>query len=62
MDCTGLKMNGNDNLNTKLPMFDDNNWNRLITQMRVLFDAQDILDLINDDYIPVSLSENAMDA
>ena len=29
--------------------------------MRVLFGAQDILDLVNDDYVSVSLSTNAMD-
>ena len=30
-------------------------------KMCVLFGAQDVLDLVNDDYIPVALPENATD-
>lgn len=37
-------------MNMKLPVFDGNNWNQWIIQMRVLFDAQYDLDLVNDDY------------
>lgn len=34
----------------KLLVFDRKNWNWWMIQMRVLFGAQDILDLVNDDY------------
>jgi hypothetical protein len=47
-------MNGNGNMNTKLPVFDGKNWNRWMIQMRVLFGAQDVLDLVTDGYVPVA--------
>ena len=47
-------MNGNGNMNTKLPVFDGKNWNRWMIQMRVLFGAQDVLELVIDVYIPVA--------
>lgn len=55
-------MNGNGNLSTKIPVFDGKNWNHWMTQMRVLFGAQDVHDLVNNDYIPVALPTNATDA
>src|SRR3954465_3076079 len=42
------------NLNTKLPVLDGKNWNRWMIQMRVLFGAQDVLDLVTGGYIPVA--------
>ena len=55
-ECTvqGRKMNGNGNMNTKLPVFDGKNWNRWMIQMRVLFGAQDVLDLVTDGYVQVA--------
>ena len=50
-------MNENGNLSTKLPVFDGKNWNRWMIQMRVLFEAQNVLDLVNDGY--AALPENA---
>ena len=47
-------MNGNDNMSTKLPVFDGKNWNRWMIQMRVLFGAQDVLELVTDGYIQVT--------
>ena len=44
---------GNGSLNAKLPVFDENNWNRWMIHMRVLFGAQDVLDLVNDGYITI---------
>ena len=44
-------MNGGSSLNTKLPVFDGKNWNRWKIQMRVLFDAQDVLDLVSEGYV-----------
>lgn len=55
-------MNGNDNLSTKLPVFDGKIWNRWMIQMRVLFCAQNVIDIVNDDYISVALLENATNA
>ena len=46
-------MSGN-NLNTKLPVLDGKNWNRWMIQMRVLFGAQDVLELVTDGYVPVA--------
>lgn len=47
-------MNGeNSSLNTKLPVFDGKNKNWWMIQMRVLFYAQDVLDIVNDDYTAV---------
>ncbi|XP_050888532.1 uncharacterized protein LOC127093633 [Lathyrus oleraceus] len=46
---------GNCSLITKLPVFDGKNWNRLMIQMRVLFGAQDVLDLVNDGYTTVTI-------
>lgn len=54
-------MNGNGNLSTKLQVFDGKNWNQWMIQMRVLFGAQDVLDLINDNYVLVALLKNAID-
>lgn len=62
MIFTKLKMKGNVNLSTELPVFDDKNWNRWMIQMCVLFVAQDVLDLVNDSYILVALTENVTDA
>lgn len=45
---------GNGSLNTNLPVIDGKNWNRWMIQIHVLFDTQDILDLINDGYATVS--------
>ena len=45
---------GNGNFNTKLPVFDRKNWNWWSIQMRVLFDAQDVLDFVNDSYMTVA--------
>lgn len=52
-------MKGNSNLSTKLPVFNGKKWNRWMIQMRVLFGAQDVLDLINKGYIHIALPENA---
>ena len=54
-------MNENGSLSIKLPMLDGENWNRWMIQMCVLFGAQDVLDLINDGYVQVTLLENATD-
>jgi hypothetical protein len=48
-------MNGS-NLNTKLPVLDGKNWNRWMIQMRVLFGAQDVLDLVTEGYVPVAVN------
>lgn len=57
--CTRSKINcGNDSLNTKPPVFDGKNWNRWMLQMHVLFGAQDVLDLANDDYVAVAADAN----
>jgi hypothetical protein len=42
-------------------VFDGKNWNHLMIQIRVLFDTQDVLDLVNDCYIQVELPENETD-
>ena len=47
-------MNGNSNLSTKLPVFDGKNWNWSI-QMRVLFGAQDVLNLVNEGYMDANM-------
>ncbi|XP_058765205.1 uncharacterized protein LOC131638656 [Vicia villosa] len=47
-------MNGS-NLNTKLLVLDGKNWNRWMIQMRVLFRAQDVLDLVTEGYVPVAV-------
>lgn len=47
---------------TKLLLFDGKIWNRWSIQMRVLFNAQDVLDFVNDSYVQVSFPENATDA
>lgn len=44
---------GSSGFNTKLPLFDGKNWNRWSIQMRVLFGAQDVVELVNDGYTPV---------
>lgn len=44
----------NSSLNTKLPIFDINNWNRWMIQMRVLFGTQDVLNLANDNYTNIA--------
>lgn len=54
-------MNGNGNLSIKLPMFDGKNWSQWMIQMRVLFGIQDVLDLVNNNYVSVALSANATD-
>ena len=41
-------------MNTKLQVFDGKNWNRWKIQMRALFGAQDILDLVSEGYVPVA--------
>lgn len=41
---------GNDSLNTKLPVLNGKSWNRWMTQMWVLFDAENVLDLLNNGY------------
>ena len=41
-------------MNTKLPAFDGKNWNRSKIQMRVLFGAQDVLDLVSEGYVPAA--------
>ena len=41
-------------MSTKHPVFDGQNWNRWMIQMRVLFGAQDVLELVIDGYIPVA--------
>lgn len=53
MICTRSKINGvgNGSLNTKLQVFDGNNWNQWMIQVCVLFGAQDVLDLFNDGYM-----------
>ena len=44
-------MNGNNgDVHSKLPVFDGKNWNHWKIQMRVLFGAQDVLDLVTDGY------------
>ena len=43
-------MNGNNDIHSKLPVFDGKNWNRWKIQMRVLFGSQDVLDLVTDGY------------
>ena len=48
-------MNGGSSLNTKLPVFDGKSWNRWMIQMRVLFGAQDVLDLDTNGYVPVAV-------
>ena len=48
-------MNGNGNLSIKLLVFDGKNWNRWSFQMRMLFDAKDVLDLLDNGYVQVSL-------
>lgn len=54
-------MNGNNGgFNTHLPMFDGKNWNRWSIQMRVLFGAQDVVELVNDGV--TALAENATEA
>lgn len=53
-------INGNGGSNTHLPVIDGKNWNQWSTQMRVLFGAQDVLELTNDEYVPVG--ENATEA
>ena len=56
-----MKMNDeNGSLDTKLPVFDGKNWNQWSIQMRVLFGAQDVLNLVNDGYTPIA--ENATKA
>ena len=50
-----LKMNRNNNMSTKLPVFDGKNWNRWMIQMRVLFGAQDVFALVTDGYILVAV-------
>ena len=62
VNCTRLKIKINSDISTKLPVFDGKKWNQWMIQMRVLFDAQDVLDLINDDCIWVALPTNATDA
>ena len=47
-------MSGDGSLNTKLPVFNGKNWNRWMIQMRVLFGAQDVLDLVTDGYVPAA--------
>ena len=47
-------MSGGSSLNTKLPVFDGKSWNRWMIQMRVLFGAQDVLDLVTNGYVPVT--------
>ncbi|XP_050876368.1 uncharacterized protein LOC127080082 [Lathyrus oleraceus] len=47
----------NDSLNTKVIVFDGNNWNQWMIQMHVLFGTQNVLDLVNDSY--VALGTNA---
>ncbi|KAK2364715.1 hypothetical protein QL285_089556 [Trifolium repens] len=47
-------MAGDGNLNTKLPVLNGKNWNRWMIQMRVLFGAQDVLELVTDGYVPVA--------
>ncbi|KAK2361761.1 hypothetical protein QL285_086881 [Trifolium repens] len=47
-------MNGNSGMSTKLPVFDDKNWNRWMKQMIVLFGAQDVLELVTEGYVPVA--------
>lgn len=51
---------GSGGLDTKLPVFDGTNWNRWSIQMKVLFGAQDVVELVNDGYAPVG--ENATEA
>lgn len=49
-----MNMNGgNNSFNIKVSVFDGKNWNRWIIQMRVLFDTQDVLDLVNEGYTVV---------
>ena len=43
-------MNGNGDIHSKLPVFDGKNWNRWKIQMHVLFDSQDVLDLVTNGY------------
>ena len=47
-------MSGDNSLNTKLPVFNGKNWNKWMIQMRVLFGAQDVLDLVTDGYVPAA--------
>lgn len=44
----------NGRLNTKLLAFDGKNWNQWSIEMSVLFGVQDVIDLVNDDYVPVT--------
>ena len=46
-------MNGS-SLNTKHLVFDRKNWKQWMIQMRVLFGAQDVLDLVTEGYISVA--------
>lgn len=55
-------MNENGNLRTKLPVFDDKNLNGLSIQMCMLFGTQNVLDLVNDNFVQVALPANATDA
>ncbi|XP_050897536.1 uncharacterized protein LOC127104394 [Lathyrus oleraceus] len=52
----------NGSLPTKLPVFDGNNWNQWPIQMRVLFGAQDVLDLVNDGYVDANMFEKIVDS
>ena len=47
-------MSGDGSLNTKLPVFNGKNWNRWMIQMRVMFGAQDILDLVTNGCVPAA--------
>ena len=40
-------------MGVKLPVFDGKNQNQMI-QMRVLFGAQDVLELVTEGYVPVA--------
>lgn len=51
---------GSGELNTKLPVFDGKNWNLWSIQMRVLFGAQYVVELVTEGYTPVG--ENATEA
>lgn len=59
-DLQRTKVNDkNDNLNTKLRVFNGKNCNWWLIQMHILFGAQNIFDLVNDGYTPVI--ENAQE-
>lgn len=42
----------NGSLNTMFLVFDGKNWNQWKIQMHVFFYAQDVLDLVKDNYVP----------